>query len=151
MSIRKPVITLALYALALAALVFLFMATASATAPKADLRVDMASTPLIPSEGQEATVRVRVRNLGPGTATSVTVTVNPSQLSLSVTQAPAGWLCSGMTCSTPALDAGKSVIITLTGTRSGADAYQYPSASVASITDDPNPKNNFAYAKATLP
>jgi uncharacterized repeat protein (TIGR01451 family) len=116
--------------------------------PEADLGVTMASSPDPVLAGNDLTYTIIVANNGPDNASSVTVTDNlPTEVSFVSCNSTGGGSCSGSgnnrMVTFTSLAAGASETVTLVVNVNGAhDTIITNTASVASITFDPNPGND---------
>jgi len=126
----------------------------------ADLRIDVAASPLSPSRDDEVLLRVRVRNSGPGPAASVVVTVPLALAKLRLPiEPPANWTCTApetgstgeVICRTSSFStANDSAVIPITLTwQEGAPKSMR--VQVKSDTPDPQSNNNMAAPQASLP
>lgn len=125
----------------------------------ADLRFDMAASPLgeVPADAS-LVVRWRIRNAGPAAAAHVVATLGQPQATYQVT-VPAGWSCNQpdvdasvpLVCEAASVAVGSSSTIVADGVTTKFTRSTVLTGSVTSDTPDPNPQDNTATARASLP
>src|SRR5678809_190155 len=126
-------------------------------APTADLSITKTDSPDPVTTGNDLTYTVTVTNNGPDTATSVTVTDNlPAETTFVSCSSTGGGVCGGSdnnrTVTFASLASGESETITFVATVncSVADGTVISNtATVSSVTPDPNPSNNSSTATTT--
>ena len=109
--------------------------------------------PVTAPANSDVTYTITVNNNGPNAATVVTLTDTlPANTTLVSLTPPAGWSCTGLTCTTLGLGANIPQVFTLVvhvpQCFGNADATN--TASVSSFTTDPDTANNTASASTTI-
>ena len=119
----------------------------------ADVSITKSASAPIVANGETVTYTLNVQNAGPSAAQEVTVSdpLGPTSYSEVSAETTQGSCNASVSCSLGTLAANATATITITATVSARDTTLSNTASVASVTPDPDLSNNSASATITVP